>query len=342
MQEDEKKKKNRFIIIIIFCLLFLGVGGFLIKKAVSGGQSAEELLVSGEEYLENKDYENAITKFNKVIDKDSTNERAYLASAQAYTKLDKLSEAVDVLQKGVKEIPSSTKLASELDKAIYEKEREPLAKTAKSILAEIAALAKADNYEGAFDLMQTDEYDNVIALAVQLKYPYILETASGKIGVYEVDSPLYNNHMLYFGDYSEDDVRDGAGTWFAYSDEICYRGVSAWVGGKPNGYAEVKLWFSTELTDKQWSLFKGTVIDGVWDGDATYLIENEDKTITTYNIGFDAGKYRVLYTRDYSGGKRYIVSESVGNANMRLVLVDGTVDDIHGFIGFGKLGYSGS
>jgi|LSQX01.3.fsa_nt_gb tetratricopeptide (TPR) repeat protein len=65
--------------------------------------SVDELISLGEKFLLDMNYEQALIQFKKVIEIEPMNVRGYTGAAEAYIGLDKLDEAVAILQKGLEQ-----------------------------------------------------------------------------------------------------------------------------------------------------------------------------------------------------------------------------------------------
>jgi hypothetical protein len=77
--------------------------------------SASELLSLGEKYLLELDYEQAVVQFLNVIEIEPKNPRGYLGAAEAYIELGQTDKAIDVLSKGLSELPDNAEIAALLN-----------------------------------------------------------------------------------------------------------------------------------------------------------------------------------------------------------------------------------
>ncbi|MCD7804358.1 MAG: tetratricopeptide repeat protein [Oscillospiraceae bacterium] len=78
----------------------------------------------GEKYLTDLDYEEAIVYFNKVIEVEPKNARAYLGSAEAYVAMGDIDSAIAILEQGIEAVDDSTELEAMLAELLGESEAE--------------------------------------------------------------------------------------------------------------------------------------------------------------------------------------------------------------------------
>ena len=91
---------KRNIIILAVVLVVLIVGGIIAAVAVSTNSRTDiaETLTLAERYLDEKNYEQAIFEFNKILEIDPMNIDAYIGKAEALIALGKEDEAIALLQ----------------------------------------------------------------------------------------------------------------------------------------------------------------------------------------------------------------------------------------------------
>jgi tetratricopeptide (TPR) repeat protein len=95
------------IVILAAAIIYLMVTRFLPEKKI------ENHINLGQEYLEDEEYESAITEFNKVLDIDSENVEAYIGLSEAYEGLGKYEKAMKICKKGY-EATDSKKLKKKI------------------------------------------------------------------------------------------------------------------------------------------------------------------------------------------------------------------------------------
>ena len=78
----------------------------------------------GEKYLTDLDYEEAIVYFNKVIEVEPKNARAYLGSAEAYVAMGDIDSAIAILKQGIAAVDDPTELEAMLAELLGETEAE--------------------------------------------------------------------------------------------------------------------------------------------------------------------------------------------------------------------------
>ncbi|MCD7804361.1 MAG: tetratricopeptide repeat protein [Oscillospiraceae bacterium] len=78
----------------------------------------------GEKYLTDLNYEEAIVYFNKVIEVEPKNARAYLGSAEAYVAMGDVDSAIAVLEQGIEVVNDPTELQAMLSELLEESEAE--------------------------------------------------------------------------------------------------------------------------------------------------------------------------------------------------------------------------
>ena len=78
----------------------------------------------GEKYLTDLDYEEAIVYFNKVIEVEPKNARAYLGSAEAYVAMGDIDSAIAILEQGIEVADDPTELEAMLAELLGEGEAE--------------------------------------------------------------------------------------------------------------------------------------------------------------------------------------------------------------------------
>ena len=76
-------KKRIFLLVAVLSILAINVSG----------QSAKKFFKAGNEFIDNKKYEDAIVQFSSAIGLESSNAACYFARGSAYEKVKKYKEA---------------------------------------------------------------------------------------------------------------------------------------------------------------------------------------------------------------------------------------------------------
>ena len=250
----------------------------------------------GKDYIEQKDYDNAITVLQEGI-----------------TTMQELSDTYDI------DVPDSLKqiedLKTKAETAREEKIKEEKAREARAKLDQIAEKLQ-ENPGGAPEL---DESPNDIRDLMKEagngdNCIYICPTKN--YGFYSFDGPL----MLYVGTYVKN-KRSGTGYWINLADKIEGHYVKCeWVNDSPNGDFT---WYNCD--EKQVSEVHGTVIDGLYDGDV--------KDGAWKGAHFDSGKIKVIRILPESElrsnpDSKYVVADISSGGNgltcAKQVFIDGT------------------
>lgn len=284
----------------------------------------------GKDYIEQEDYDNAITVLQEGI-----------------TTLQELSDTYDMdvsdSLKQIEDLKTKTETARE-EKIKEEKEREEARKRAekrerekaerrkkrleaRAKLDQIAAKLK-ENPAGVPELDESfaDICDLLEVAGNGNSYTYICPTKS--YGFYGFDQWL----MLYVGPYVKN-KRSGTGSWIDLSDKEDGNYVKCeWTNDSPNGdfiwcnyvyysgYDEVKQKVDARGTVKD-GLYDGALIDGMWEGSH-----------------FDSGKMKLIRTLSESElrdkpDQKYVVAE-YPNGGYSVTNQQG-IDGIYGLYGYG-------
>lgn len=197
------------------------------------------------------------------------------------------------------------------------------------ILVDIASCCEKEDYDTVFELMQSDEYANVIESIDVTDEIRALETGYGKIGIYEVNSDIFGRYMLYYGDYT-DNTRQGTGVWLGYNEGSNYMGKGAWKNDLPNGTFMVREWSSLLYETVVYRVISGPVTDGLWNGDVIWSFEQNDGRKEQYPVTFKDGYWEVLYV-DIDGD--YVVSDKNLEGEERKLVIHNN-DEVLGITGF--------
>ena len=105
----QKKNPVKWIILAVILLTLAAAAAFGGMKMHTGKVIAKELN-QGKKYLEEGSYDDAIDRYNKVLEKDPDNEDAYAGLINAYLAKGDPDKAEDVLKKAKKRMPRSKKI----------------------------------------------------------------------------------------------------------------------------------------------------------------------------------------------------------------------------------------
>lgn len=98
MKKNQSKNINKWIILGV--IVIFGAVMITVAFTNNGKRSVQEKLLTGDRYLQEMDYEQAIAVYKSVIEIDPRNVEAYLGLADAYIGLERYSEAENCLKEG--------------------------------------------------------------------------------------------------------------------------------------------------------------------------------------------------------------------------------------------------
>lgn len=204
----------------------------------------------------------------------------------------------------------------------------------KNILTRIALYCSEERYEDVFESMQSEEYAAFLEKIAELPDAYRMETAYGEIGIYKVNSALYGNYMIYYGDF-EGDKRQGLGVWLGYYDNNNYMARGRWQDDVPQGEFTIREWNSILAQDLVYRVINGNVDNGLWNGEILWNFERESGATQTqtYPVSFKNGKWVILGQED--DGNWIVCEQGTGpNTEGGMVILNGERDTINGIEGF--------
>lgn len=239
-------------------------------------------------------------------------------------------KAIGVLTEGF-EVTGDQRLKEELDKiqGVYQKALEwhDYVSLVESILKQIAYYCQGEDYDRVFELMQSEDYEKVLARIEELEQVHRISTEYGEIGIYQVDSETYGHYMVYYGEY-EGDSRQGHGVWLGYHEGINYMAQGTWEADVPQGDLVVREWYGKLADDVvMYRVISGNVADGLWDGNVEWKFEIVDLLMEIYPVSFENGKW-IIIRRE---GANYIVSETNG---VSMFISQEEYDELWGIVGF--------
>lgn len=104
------------LIIVVLVLVAAGVVvGLLWGNGKSEPQSVDDPLSSGEAYLLELNYEQALVQFLKAIEVEPRNPRVYTGMAEVYAALGQPDQAILILQEGLQAVPHNAEMQAALD-----------------------------------------------------------------------------------------------------------------------------------------------------------------------------------------------------------------------------------
>lgn len=215
MESILKNKKMIAVTFIIIGILIVGIIIFLSNPIGEDNINIEEQLSLGEKYLLEHDYENAIIAFNKVINIDPMNVRAYIGLSDAYIGKGDITKAIEVLENGIESIPDATGYLEE-----------------KLKLLKLNTIS-FKNYIN-MDPIYFDICEKIIGLFISEQFGKIPEYMRTEIALPIRDSILNDNEgkIIYYGDI-EDGKPQGLGLC-VYSKGI-KETTEAYIGQFNNG-----------------------------------------------------------------------------------------------------------
>ncbi|MEG0770726.1 MAG: WG repeat-containing protein [Clostridia bacterium] len=103
LKEKKKSKTSLFIVIAVILVAVLGVGGFFGVNAYND-KKYSDLVDTGNKYLEELKYQEAVDTFILAIDIKPKKEPAYIGAADSYIGLGEPEKAKEILEKGKQNI----------------------------------------------------------------------------------------------------------------------------------------------------------------------------------------------------------------------------------------------
>lgn len=239
-------------------------------------------------------------------------------------------KAIGVLTDGF-ETTGDQRLKEELDKiqGMYQKalEWQNYVALVENILGQIAYYCQGEDYDRVFELMQSKEYEEVLARIGELEQVHRISTEYGEIGIYQVDSQSFGNYMIYYGEY-EGDSRQGQGVWLGYYEGNNYMAQGPWEADMPQGGFVVREWYGKLAEDVTHRVISGNVADGLWDGNIDWTFEHSDQPTDIFPVSFENGKWIIIRQED----DEYVVSETGNRGSMHVYQED--LDELCGIVGF--------
>ncbi len=278
--------------------------------------------------IEERLVENYLMLASSYTDTVSSNKAAVSAddAAAAYEK------AISLLTDGYA-ATGNQRLKTELDKiqTMYQKilEWKNYVQTVESVLDRIAHYCRDEDYDQVFEVMQSEEFAKILERIHELEQIHRISTEYGEIGIYQVDSEVYGNYMIYYGEYEGED-RQGQGVWLGYYDNNNYMAKGSWQADLPQGEFVVREWSSELAEGVTYRVISGNVDTGLWNGNVEWNFEWETGAVEVFPVSFDRGHWNVI--RQDNGD--YIVSDNGSTESGIMFIKPEEIDRLCGIEGF--------
>ena len=282
--------------------------------------------------IEERLIENYLMLASSYIDAVSNNETVSVDDAvAAYEK------AISLLTEGYA-VTGNQRLKTERDKiqTMYQKflEWNNYVRVVESVLVQIAHYCLDEDYDQVFEVMQSEEFAEVLERINELEQVHRISTEYGEIGIYQVDSEVYGNYMIYYGEY-EGEKRQGQGVWLGYYDNNNYMAKGNWQTDLPQGEFVVREWRSDLAEDVTYRVIRGNVDEGLWNGSVEWNFERQTGIVDVFPVSFDKGHWNVI-GQDDNG--HYIVcdngSTNGGTRSGKMHIESEKIDELLGIEGF--------
>lgn len=279
--------------------------------------------------IEERLIENYLMLALSYTDTASNNEAAVSVDdiAAAYEK------AINLLTEGYA-VTGNQRLKTELDKiqTMYQKiiEWKNYVQTVESVLSTIAHYCRDEDYDQVFQVMQAEEFAKVLERVNELEQIHRVSTEYGEIGIYQVDSEVYGNYMIYYGEY-EGENRQGQGVWLGYYNNNNYMAKGNWQTDLPQGEFVVREWRSELAEDVTYRVISGNVDKGLWNGSVEWTFERETGVVEAFPVSFDEGHWNVI-RQDDDG--YYLVSDNGSTESGNMFVEPEKIDELRGIEGF--------
>ena len=285
----------------------------------------------GKDYIEQEDYDNAITVLQEGI--TTLQELSDTYDMDVSDSLKQIEDLKTKAETAREEKIKEEKEREEARKRAEKKEREKAERRKKRLearakLDQIAATLK-ENPSGVPELNEScdDIYDLLEVAGNGNSYTYICPTQS--YGFYAFDGFL----MLYVGPYVKG-KRSGTGYWIDLSDKEDGNYVECeWMNNAPNGDFTWYNYVYFIVDEKKVSDTHGTVKDGLYDG----FFSDDGMWKGQY---FDSGKIKVIRILPESElrsdpDSKYVIADSSSGGDYTTVTNQAGVDGTYGLYGYG-------
>ena len=299
-QPKSTNSKKRLTMVLIVAGVILAAFAIFIGLNLNSSKplermSAAELLELGEKYLLEMNYEQAIVVFNRLIEIEPMNARAYIGAAEAYLALGQQDNAIEVLRRGLEVLPDEPTIQAmikELTEPEPEPESEPESESESEpqpepepepepetltnmqrFLRGLMAAYEAGGTESIYTAVETDDFKALMEQVTEYPVIYIDDTGSRGVVLY--------SSFIYIGDYVNNE-RSGYGAWIYYVSSMSrHTYVGEWANDLPNGHGTA--YYEVQPEGKgHWATGSGFLIDGLWDGRLLYRSSRSDVEFYIY------------------------------------------------------------
>lgn len=150
------RSQKKLIIIIVSAILLITTVIVATLLIIGGNLTSrtDELLVFGEKYLIEMNYEQAIIEFDKVLDIDPNNAYAYIGKAEALSALGRKDEALEILEKGYS-ITDDERIAEKINVYCGEESPSPSGGTSSTTSSASSASTTSTTLSSSNSVMST-------------------------------------------------------------------------------------------------------------------------------------------------------------------------------------------
>lgn len=351
--------KNLLIILLICTMQITGCSSTSANNIVVTSISYEEQLSLGYKFLGEGKYEEAILSFNKAIQIDAKQVKAYIGLADTYvTRGDgnTVEDANEALALGYEQTQSEEialayirlseiigensndaakfwflKLGYEItkDESIRTILRTIINENSLDFMKNLYNLCLDNDFDAVFEIMSTEEYSSMVMYATEQE-PLLYSPESSELDKTDKSVGIYTDGNLYFGDYANNE-RSGTGIWLGVVEgfyNYIFKGM--WEQDNPNGYGEVnKIW----LDDGHGDFKSGNLSNGLWDGDTYFEYLYEDEKVY-YTLEIKRGKVTVLEVKNDGSKDIFVIGKTNDGSSVTTSEPNNLVDISWGIMGF--------
>lgn len=142
---------KKYILIIAVCLIVIcGLAYYFVTRDKGEDETVLDYIARAEEYLEDKQYSNALEQYKLAINTDPSNTEAYIEASEIYILKSKYDEAFQLLQNGETSAQNPDKIHHKIGEILTEQEDLEGALT----YFEQANVKNPSNWENAIDLVK--------------------------------------------------------------------------------------------------------------------------------------------------------------------------------------------
>lgn len=280
------QKKIRWLILIV-ALALAGCGR-------SAARRVQEQLALGQKYLTEENYEEAIIAFNKAIELDEKEIRAYTGLVQSYEAVGDIEKLLEILNQLLEIEPNNEEYQQSVQKyehQIQEEEKyESFREENFEILEQLYEACSQENDEEIEKAMRSESFQFMKASFPDDTDRIYGQIISGKrLGIFCVRQDYNTEYYVYYGG-AQEGMRSGEGNWYCAYTDIYGDGINAigffkysgsWSNDLPNGEGACYQILSKEdgTLVTEW-MTSGGYTDGKENGNMTKLISENWRTET--------------------------------------------------------------